>query len=99
MLWTSLDDRIGYSTPVAVTVDGVSQIVVLRARLLSAFPKDGKEYWRTKSETTLDANVATPVGSGNKLFISSGYEAVAPSSTYLSRTASRRPRSYGPTRR
>jgi outer membrane protein assembly factor BamB len=74
VLWTALDDRIGYSTPSEVTIDGVSQIIVLTGEaVVSVAPKDGKEYWRKEWVTTLDANVATPVISGNRLFMSSGY--------------------------
>ena len=74
VLWTALDDKIGYSTPREVTIDGVSQIVVLMGEaLVSVSPKDGKEYWRQEWKTELDANVATPVISGNRLFISTGY--------------------------
>jgi outer membrane protein assembly factor BamB len=36
-------------------------------------PKDGKEFWRHEWKTELDANVATPIVSGNRLFISTGY--------------------------
>ena len=74
VLWTALDDKIGYSTPRQVTIDGVSQIIVLMGEaLVSVSPKDGKEYWRQEWKTELDANVATPVISGNRLFISTGY--------------------------
>ena len=74
VLWTALDDKIGYSTPREVTIDGVSQIIVLMGEaLVSVSPKDGKEYWRQEWKTELDANVATPVVSGNRLFISTGY--------------------------
>jgi outer membrane protein assembly factor BamB len=69
VLWTALDDKIGYSTPREVVVDGVSQIVVL----MGVSSKDGKEYWRHAWKTEQDANVATPVISGNRLFISTGY--------------------------
>ena len=74
VLWTALDDRIGYSTPREVTIDGVSQIIVLTGEaVVSVSPKDGKEYWRQAWKTELDANVASPVISGNRLFISTGY--------------------------
>jgi outer membrane protein assembly factor BamB len=74
VLWTTLDDRIGYSTPVEVAIGGVSQIVILTGQaVVGLSPKDGKEFWRHEWITTLDANVATPVVSGNRLFMSSGY--------------------------
>ena len=72
--WTALDDKIGYSTPIEVTIDGVPQIIVLMGEaLVSVSPKDGKEFWRHEWKTELDANVATPIVSGDRLFISSGY--------------------------
>ncbi len=74
VLWAALDDRIGYSTPREVTIDGVRQIIVLTGEaIVSVSPKDGKEFWRQAWKTELDANVATPVISGNRLFISTGY--------------------------
>jgi outer membrane protein assembly factor BamB len=74
VLWTALDDRIGYSTPSLVTIEGGSQIIVLTGQaLVSVSPKDGKENWRTEWITELDANVATPIISKNRLFMSSGY--------------------------
>ena len=74
LLWTSLDNRIGYSTPRAVVVDGVPQLIVLMGEaLVDVSPKDGKEYWHVPWKTELDANVATPVVAENRLFISTGY--------------------------
>jgi len=74
VLWTALDDKIGYSTPREVAIDGVPQIIVLMGEaLVSVSPKDGKEYWRQAWKTEQDANVASPVIDGNRLFISTGY--------------------------
>jgi outer membrane protein assembly factor BamB len=74
VLWTALDDRIGCSTPREVTIDDVRQIIVLTGEaVVSVSPKDGKEFWRQAWKTELDANVASPVISGNRLFISTGY--------------------------
>jgi len=72
--WTSLDDTIGYSTPHEVVVDRVPQLIVLMGEaLVSVSPMDGHEYWRQTWKTELDANVATPVTSEDRLFISTGY--------------------------
>jgi outer membrane protein assembly factor BamB len=74
VLWTALDDKIGYSTPCEVTIDGVRQIIVLMGEaIVGISPADGKEYWRQEWKTELDANVATPIVSKNQLFISTGY--------------------------
>ena len=73
-VWTSLDDKIGYSTPREVTAGGMAQLVVLMGQaLVSVSPTDGKEFWRLPWKTELDANVATPVVSGDRVFISTGY--------------------------
>jgi outer membrane protein assembly factor BamB len=73
-VWSSLDDRIGYSTPHEVTAGGVPQLVVLTGQaLVSVSPADGKEFWRQEWKTELDANVATPITTESKLFVSTGY--------------------------
>jgi outer membrane protein assembly factor BamB len=74
VLWTALDDKAGYSTPRLISIDGIAQIVVLMGEaLVSVSPKDGKEFWRKPWKTEQDANVATPIVEGNRLFISTGY--------------------------
>ncbi len=74
ILWTSLDDKIGYSTPMPATIDGVDQLIVLMGEaLVSVSPKDGKEYWREEWKTELNANATTPIINGNRLFVSTGY--------------------------
>lgn len=74
VLWTSLSDKAGYSTPIRIEVDGIPQIVVLMGEaMVSVSPKDGREFWRLPWKTTLDANVATPIFHGNRLFVSTGY--------------------------
>lgn len=73
-IWTSLDDKAGYSTPLPIEVDGVPMIVVLMGEAVVAVsPEDGREFWRHPWKTTLDANVATPIFHGNRLFIATGY--------------------------
>jgi len=74
VLWTSLSDLAGYSTPIRAEVEGVAQIIVLMGKtLVSVSPQDGRELWRHPWITTLDANVATPIFHEGKLFISTGY--------------------------
>jgi outer membrane protein assembly factor BamB len=74
VVWTSLDDKIGYSTPIRVEVGDVSQLIVLMGEaLVGVSIKDGKELWRHEWKTTEDANVATPICHGNRLYISTGY--------------------------
>jgi outer membrane protein assembly factor BamB len=74
VLWTSLDDKIGYATPIQVSTDGTAQIIDLMGEaVVGVSAEDGREFWRTEWKTTLNANVATPIAHDNKLFISSGY--------------------------
>lgn len=74
VLWTGLSDKAGYSTPLPIEVDGTPIIVVLTAEAVVAVsPDDGREFWRRPWKTSMDANVATPIFSGNQLFISTGY--------------------------
>jgi outer membrane protein assembly factor BamB len=73
VLWTSLDDKPGYSTPLRAEVGGVPQIVVLMGEaVVGVSPQDGHEYWRYPWKTSQDANVATPICHDGRLYISTG---------------------------
>lgn len=75
-LWTALDDRASYSSPVLLTLAGRSQLLVLTARrLVSLAPGEGRLLWSYPWETYDGVNVATPILAGaNRVFISSGYD-------------------------
>jgi outer membrane protein assembly factor BamB len=74
LLWTSLDDKPGYATPIRVEIDGVPQIIVLMGEaLVSVSPQDGREFWRRPWKTEQDANVATPIFHQGRLFVSTGF--------------------------
>lgn len=78
ILWTALDDPIGYSTPIYVKVGNQPQIVHFTATgLVSVTPDAGKELWRYSWKTDFDLNCATPIYTegplGQTLFISSNY--------------------------
>jgi outer membrane protein assembly factor BamB len=82
VVWRTLDDPAGYSSPVAVTAAGVRQVLFFTgAGLVSLAPSDGKLLWRFPWETSFQVNSATPLffraGTGDKandyVFISSGY--------------------------
>jgi outer membrane protein assembly factor BamB len=74
--WRSLSGEPGYSTPLAITVSGLRQIVVFSAKGLRAVaPKDGKLLWELPWETSYDVNAAMPIFvPPDRLFISSGYD-------------------------
>jgi outer membrane protein assembly factor BamB len=80
--WKSLDDRAGYSSPIAVTAGGVRHIVFFTGEgAVGVSPTDGGLLWRRHWKTSNDVNAATPIFFQAKtddqvrdyLFISSGY--------------------------
>lgn len=73
VVWKAHDDIAGYSSPLAITVDGVREIVVFCGQaILGLSPSDGSLHWRHEWLTTSDMNIATPIFSDPYLFISSG---------------------------
>ncbi len=74
--WNSETDKPGYSTPLAITVDGVEQILFFTgSSLVSVAPADGSVYWRHPWKTSYDVNAAMPVFvPPNKVFISTSYD-------------------------
>jgi len=75
VVWKSESDIPGYSAPIAITTNGVRQVLVFTGSgLVSVAPNDGKFFWRYDWETRYDVNAATPVFiPPDKIFISSGY--------------------------
>ncbi|HJS75073.1 MAG TPA: PQQ-binding-like beta-propeller repeat protein, partial [Vicinamibacteria bacterium] len=75
-LWTALEDRASYSSPVLLPLAGREQLLVLTARrLVSLVPENGAPLWSHSWETYDGVNVATPILAGpNRVFISSGYD-------------------------
>jgi len=74
--WTSGGDKPGYSTPVAVTIGSVRQIVSFSGtELISANAATGELLWRHPWSTSYDVNAAMPVFlPPNRIFISSSYD-------------------------
>ena len=82
LVWKSLDDPPGYSSPVPFTAGGVRQVVAFTGdALVGVSPADGKSFSRHPWATNFQVNAATPLtfhaASGDKVldyvFISSGY--------------------------
>jgi outer membrane protein assembly factor BamB len=75
-VWASQNDPAGYSTPVAITVRGVRQVIVFTGQAVVALsPTDGKLLWRIPWKTDWDVNAAIPLFfPPDKLFVSSGYD-------------------------
>ena len=76
VIWSSHKDKLGYSSPIAITVKGVRQIICFTGtKLVSVSPTDGTIYWQYPWKTGYDVNAATPVFiPPDKVFISSGYD-------------------------
>lgn len=73
VVWKNLDDIAGYASPIAITVDGLREIVFFGGRaVFGVSPEDGKLHWRHEWLTSSDMNIATPIYSKPHLFISSG---------------------------
>ena len=73
-VWTALDDKMSYSSPVAYTVDGMRQVAFINAYALVGLSADkGEELWRLPWKTRYDVSAATPVFiPPDRIFISSG---------------------------
>ncbi len=75
-LWKSHSDDPGYSSPIAVTIGGVRQIVVFSGtQVFAVSPTDGKLFWSYPWKTGGQVNAAVPLlVPPDKIFISSSYD-------------------------
>jgi outer membrane protein assembly factor BamB len=75
-LWTSMDDRPSYSSPVRWDYQNTPQALFLTgANLFSVEPSSGKLIWKYPWTTYDFVNVATPlIIPPDRIFISSGYD-------------------------
>ena len=72
-VWKSGDDAAGYASPVVATIAGKRTVVMFKAEHVVGLDLAGRELWRTPWKTSYDVNAATPMVSGDKVFVSSGY--------------------------
>ncbi len=74
--WASQRDIVSYSSPIAVDIAGVRQVVFVSGEAaVGLSPTDGSLYWRFPWSTSYDLNVATPIlVPPDHIFISSGYD-------------------------
>jgi outer membrane protein assembly factor BamB len=75
-LWRALssDFEPGYSQPIFIRYGGQPQLIVWHPRaLVSLDPVTGKVYWEQPFKVGMNTNVATPVQSGARLFVSAFY--------------------------
>jgi outer membrane protein assembly factor BamB len=67
-------DRAAYSSAIAADIAGLRQVVVFTAKgVLGMAAADGKFLWRYDKAANGVANVATPIVSGDQVFVSSAY--------------------------
>lgn len=75
-VWTTkeLSDEAGYSSCIAVDVQGVRTIIGFTGRAgVGVRASDGKLLWRYEQVSNRTANIATPVFHDNKVFYTSAY--------------------------
>lgn len=73
--WKTHTDKQGYSTPIAVTVNGVRQILVFTGTTLVSVSPTGNVLWKYPWRTSWDANIASPVFvAPDKVFVSTSYD-------------------------
>jgi outer membrane protein assembly factor BamB len=76
LIWKSGDDMGGYASPVVATIGGTRTVVMFKAgHVVGLDAKNGKELWRSPWKTDYDVNAASPLVLGDRVFISSGYNA------------------------
>lgn len=74
LLWKNLNDMAGYASPVFATISGQPQLVFFEALcVVGVAPDSGKELWRYPWKSGPNVAAMTPLVSGDKVFISSGY--------------------------
>ena len=68
-LWSALNDRVSYSSPMLATIDGVRQVVVLTAsRVVGLTPDRGDLLW--EFPWPYDQNPSQPLILGDRVFVS-----------------------------
>ena len=74
-IWTTGQRPSGYSTHVPFQIGSETCLAVAGGKKIFAIAlKDGRTLWEYPWETSYDINAADPVISGNRIFISSGYD-------------------------
>jgi len=74
VIWDNGKKAAGYATGVPFTSDGKKCVAMFGANEASGLiAATGKEIWSFKWKTNYDVNAADPIISGDKVFVSSGY--------------------------
>lgn len=76
MVWSSQNDRAGYSSPVVATIAGERQIIAVSCdRVMGLTVADGKLLWDFPWHTQPETNATEPVFiDDHRFFLSSGYD-------------------------
>ncbi len=76
LVWTSQNDKAGYSSPIAVTINDTRMLLFFTgANILAINPANGERLWGHPWKTDYDVNAATPVFiPPSSIFISSEYD-------------------------
>jgi outer membrane protein assembly factor BamB len=75
LVWKTHTDKQGYSSPIAITVNGVRQILFFTGTSLVSVSPSGNVNWKYPWRTSYYANIATPVFvAPDKVFISTAYD-------------------------
>ncbi len=78
VLWKSQSDEAGYSSAVLVESAGIRQAVFFTGeRALGVDVQSGRLLWSYDRVANRTANIATPIARGNRVFLSSDYDAGA----------------------
>ncbi|HEV2882771.1 MAG TPA: PQQ-binding-like beta-propeller repeat protein [Pyrinomonadaceae bacterium] len=74
-VWSALNDRASYTSPMLVTLSGKRQVLVVTAsRIAGLDPADGGVLWSHPWDVSMGINVSQPLVVGaNRFFISAGY--------------------------
>ena len=74
-LWTALDDKTAYTSPMQITIGGVPQFLIVSATRLVGLSQDTHAVlWEFPWKTDHGASAAQPIViGGNRVFYSSGY--------------------------
>lgn len=74
VIWRNHSDEAGYSSAVLAMGAGTPQAVFFTGeRALGVSVRDGRELWSYDRVSNRTANIATPIVSGNRVFVSSDY--------------------------
>ena len=74
VLWSSGDEEAGYATPVPFQQRGKAMLAMFgKNSVMAVDPANGKVAWSHPWKTQHDVNAADPIISGDRMFITSGY--------------------------